>query len=171
MRKTLLTFMIVLLVLTCSIHAQAVGTVVASELVLLDAESGIYMVTYTCTADSAAATFPATALTYLDSSGTSQTLLSFFQGWHLYRIRINPGVTAPTDNYGITILEQGGDVCGDALLLLDTADTEFRAPAIASAGASVGIGGATMADTWTVTFDGVNAVNSAIVVFTLFFTK
>jgi hypothetical protein len=169
MRK-LIKLIIVLALSVAPLSVQAAGTVVASNLVLLDSYSGIYTITYTCTADAADGSYPATTLTYLDASGTSQTLLSFFRGWHLYRIRINPGVTAPTADYDATITEESGDVTGGALADLSATVTEFRVPSIASAGTSAGIGAVTMADTWTLNLSN-NSVNSAITVITLFFSK
>ena len=48
----------------------------------------------TCTADAAAATFPATALPP-------------FSG-RILALRTNPGATAPTDNYDITLVDDDG---------------------------------------------------------------
>lgn len=149
-------------VLFMAANVYAAGTVVESGPVLLDAQSGIYTLTFTCTADAAAADYPATAI--------SSDMVTFFKGWHLYRIRINPGATAPTANYDVTITEEGGDVTGGALQDLSATATEFRAPAIASVGTSYGVGAVTMADTWTLNITH-NSVNSAVTVITLFFSK
>ena len=153
---------IILAVLFCfGINAYGAGTVVEVP-AWLNAETMTFTVTFTCTADAAAATYPATAF----SAATTTAL----KGWHLYRVRINPGAVAPTANYDLTITEQGGDVLGGAGLNLSATATEFRAPAVASVGTSYGIGEVTMADTWTLTLEN-NAVNSAVTVITLFFTK
>lgn len=48
------------------------------------------------------------------------------EGWYLYSVETNPGSTAPTDNYDITILDADGkDLCGSLCLNRDVTNTEL----------------------------------------------
>jgi len=49
------------------------------------------------------------------------------QGWYLYSAETNPSnVTAPTDNYDITLIDADGlDIAGGVLMNRDTANTEL----------------------------------------------
>jgi hypothetical protein len=104
----------------------------------------------TLTADAAAATFPATTLASLGLS-ISGTILE---------ASANPGATAPTDGYSVTLLDADGlDRFRGALVDLDTANSERRPVwSLIAAGEPA-----------TVTATG-NAVNSAVVVLTIRWT-
>jgi len=161
--KKLFIFAVGLSILMCSIQAHAAGTVVET-LRLVNSYSGIYTVTFLCTADSADGSFPSTAF----SAPTSLTLA----GWGLGQMRINPGTPAPTALYDIAINDSaGGDVCGGALVDMSATLTgSRRAPLVESAGTATGLGSVTMDDIWTLVVTG-NSVNSAVVEVTLFFSK
>jgi hypothetical protein len=76
-------------------------------------------------------------------------------GWYLYSVETDPGDTAPTDNYDITITDANSlDICYSQALNRDTANTE-----IAFCSAS-GKGFYVVRGSLTVNISG-NAVNSA----------
>lgn len=55
------------------------------------------------------------------------------KGKYLFHMITNPGATAPTDNYNITLLDDDGvDMAGGELLLRDTENSEQAIPKIAS---------------------------------------
>lgn len=69
------------------------------------------IVTLSWTADASAATVPATTISNVDG--------------YVYTVITNPGSTAPTDNYDITLTDSDGvDVMGGATLNRDTANSE-----------------------------------------------
>jgi len=106
------------------------------------------VITLTCTADAAAATFPATALTN-KFSGT------------LLQLETNPGATAPTANYDIVLTDaEGHDVLEGVGANRHTSTTE-KVPVVYSGTGTHPMVHASDTLTWTITN---NAVNSAIVV-------
>ena|SRR3990167_394107 len=75
----------------------------------------------------------------------------------------NPGSTAPTDNYDITITnEEGTDVFGGALMDRDTANNEQAMPAI---GGGYGPRFVNSKLTMTLTNNAVNSATGRLVVF------
>lgn len=80
--------------------------------------SGVKKLTLSWTADAAAATVPATATAWPING-------------YILHVVTNPGTTAPTDDYNITLLDSDtSDAMGGALLLRDEANTENVAPTI-----------------------------------------
>jgi len=106
----------------------------------------------TCTADVAAATFPATAL-------------PAFEG-HLLSIITDPGATAPTDNYDITLPDANGfDRLQGVGANRDTAVTEEALIVYAATALHPSVA---LSDVLTLTIAN-NAVNSAVVVITILY--
>lgn len=153
-------------------HLRAVGSVYWSAVALLigcyavvslsaagtitqvpNNTGNVRKITFTCTADAADGSFPATALTQK------------IEG-RLIAIETDPGSTAPTDNYDIVITNGGGiDVLQGVGANRDTANTES---------AQIVVSGTSLrptvdeTDTLTLTITN-NAVNSATVVITLYY--
>lgn len=121
--------------------------------------SNISVLTFTCTADAAAATFPDTA--------TSDAITAAIKGLYITEVRTNPGTTAPTDDYDIVIKDADGiDLMGGSLLNRDTSNSEAAAPAIAT-----GVYWQRPVDgALTISITG-NAVNSAVVVVKVFLSR
>lgn len=99
---------------------------------------------YTWTADASAATVPATA--------SNKSIDGY-----VIQVVTNPGSTAPTDDYDITLTNSdGADVMGGALANRDTANSEIAIPKV---------DGTNYADAWvsgTLTLNiSNNSVNSA----------
>lgn len=121
--KKLLVLSIVMLVLTCvglaamlCGLAHAAGTVVQTENVYRD---GDFMITLTCTADAAAATFPATTVTFRGGN---------IDGY-IYAVLTDPGATAPQALYDITLTDANGlDIMGGELLNRSATATEIAIP-------------------------------------------
>jgi hypothetical protein len=107
---------------------------------------------YTCVADAADGSFPATALPKIEGK--------------LLALETNPGATAPTDNYDVTLVDDDGlDVLQGAGANRDTANTEMAAVLFASTSVHPPV------DEWqtlTLTIAN-NAVNSAGIVITIFY--
>jgi hypothetical protein len=141
-------FCILLFLVIFPIKAMAVGSW-ATATYEDGGPSNTRRIILTWTADAAAATVPNYSFTATD--------LAFCSGYNLYMIVTDPGATAPTDNYDITILDQYAvDVSGGELANRDTANTEQVVPAVGA-----GVGGRTLdGGAMTVTVSG-NAVNSA----------
>ena len=113
----------------------------------------IRTIVFTCTADAAAATFPATAIT------------DKIEG-RLLDLATNPGATAPTANYDITLVDQHGhDVLESVGLNRHTTTTEKVAVVYSGTGTHPTVDDS---DTLTLTIAN-NAVNSAITVVTLYY--
>lgn len=103
----------------------------------------IEKITAACVADSAAATYPSTAIPMFG---------------RLVRVVTNPGATAPTDNYDISLGDDDDtalDVCGAALNNRDTATTEQLYPTVSSLPIY-------LAGSYTLAIAN-NAVNSAVI--------
>lgn len=100
------------LCLMLAVPAYSAGTVSYTWTLITD---GIYELKFTWTADAAAATVPATAS------------LSF--NGFIYQCDTNPGSTAPTDDYDITLVNADSvDVMGGALLNRDESTSERAYP-------------------------------------------
>lgn len=110
-------------------------------------------VIFTCTGDSSDGSFPATAIT--DKIEGS-----------LIKLVTNPGSTAPTDNYDVTLTDQDGlDVLAGNGANRDTANTE-SVVIIHSAGIYSVVSDS---NTLTLNITG-NSVNSAGIIITLYYT-
>lgn len=70
--------------------------------------------------DSGNGTVPATAF--------SAAIMAMIKGFYLALVITDPGSPAPTDNYGITVTENGVDVLGGAGANRDTSNTEQTTP-------------------------------------------
>jgi len=133
--------------------AIAAGTVTETSIERLAGTSG-YVLTLTCTADSAAATYPSTA--------TSAGVNELIDGLYLYQVETDPGATAPTDNYDIEIRSaRAVDLMGTGLANRDTANTEIAYP-----GSMTPLVDGAL----TIVISG-NSVNSAVVVMRLYFSR
>ena len=66
------------------------------------------------------------AFTADDANGSVPTLaITGYQGWMLYEVRTDPGSTAPTANYDITLIDEFGiDIAGGQLLNRHTSTSE-----------------------------------------------
>ena len=108
------------------------------------------------TADAAAATVPDYSFTATD--------LAFCGEYNLYMVVTDPGATAPTADYDITILDQYAcDILGGSGADRDTATSEQTVPTIGSA-----YGGRTLdggAVTVTVSNNAVNSATGKIILF------
>ena len=103
--KGVLFIMAVVLFLLSPVLSFAAGTVTPT---LKYRDDGVAQLTFTCVADAADGTFPATA-----SNVTNATFV--FDGYAVLGVTL-PGSTAPTANYDITITDSDGvDVFGGAL--------------------------------------------------------
>jgi len=121
--------------------------------------TGLSKITFTCTADASDGSFPATA--------TNAANTAFITGKYLLKATTNPGATAPTDNYDITLTDADGvDLMGGTLANRDTANSEEALPYIG--GLAYGPQPITGALTHTPTG---NSVNSAISVTTYIFSR
>lgn len=160
---------IIALILAVLLPASAwgAGTCTPSFTRIYNSEgwTGLAVLTYTCTADAAAATFPSTSTDTADSDGVYFT--DKIKGYHIVEVRTNPGTTAPTDNYDIVINDHNGiDLMGGQLANRDTTTSEAAYPAIAA-----GI-------PWPRPIDGAitpvitgNNVNSAVTVIKIFLER
>lgn len=97
MRKLL--FVLSVIMLMCE-QAIAAGTVTSTELYY----GSLKTITFTCTADAADGSYPATALT------TAQK--KYVRGWWLSHVKIDPGATGPTDNSDLTLTVGSFDILG-----------------------------------------------------------
>jgi hypothetical protein len=94
--------------LALAVQAEAAGTCTQAH----SGVGNIRKVTITCTGDAADGSFPATAL------------VTKIEG-RLLALVTNPGTTAPTDNYDITLVNQhGADVLQGVGVDRDTLNTE-----------------------------------------------
>lgn len=147
MRRILLPVACLLMMLTAPIWA--VGTVTQTHYRV----GNIRKVVFVVTADAAAATIPATAISVP------------IEG-RLLQLVTDPGATAPTDNYDITLVDGNGlDVLQGVGANRDTATTEV-APIVYAGTALHPVVDET--DTLTLTITN-NAVNSAAITITLYY--
>uniref|UniRef100_A0A6H1ZDE1 Uncharacterized protein n=1 Tax=viral metagenome TaxID=1070528 RepID=A0A6H1ZDE1_9ZZZZ len=109
--------------------------------------------TFTCTADSTAHTYPVTA-----SDGNIDG--------YVFLVVTNPGTVGPTDNYDITLTDSDAvDVMGGELLNRDILNSEHAIPLIDAVFGSRFVKGPL-----TITITN-NLVNSAVVVVTVFYYR
>ncbi len=119
----------------------------------LEQNHDITIITITAIGDAAAATF-------LDA-----TLNNVCVGKYLMWGEINPGATAPTVNYGFTLVNAAGyDLSGGAFDTLHNANTERFLPIQNNVKMQI-----LFDEAPTITWDATNAVNSAISVIKLYF--
>jgi len=151
MNRLLRLFLITVFCLSmclCTYSAFAAGTVtIARDRISLDRSNQWKRVVLTLswTADAADATVPATAIAPLTYD---------LKGWYLYSAETNPGDTAPTDGYNVTLVDADGvDVAGGRL----TGRSESTSQLVVGFGAN---NYPVFYSTWTFTLVG-NAVNSA----------
>lgn len=134
--------------LAAAVPARAVGTVTTAHRTV----GNIRTITLTVTADASAATVPDTAL-------------PAFEG-RLLAIETNPGTTAPTDDYDITVIDAHGfDVLQGVGANRDTANTEKAAIVFSSTSVHPVID---EADALTFKIAN-NAVNSATIVVVIYY--
>lgn len=133
--------------LPLAVSIEAAGTVTQEHQAL----GNIRRIVFTCTADAADGSFPATAVSVK------------FEG-RLVSLETNPGSTAPTDDYDIVLTDAHGlDVLRGAGGNRDTANTEIAAVVFSSTSAHPMVD---ETDTLTLAISN-NSVNSATVVIVL----
>lgn len=117
--------------------------------------SDLYLLTFAWTADASAATIPATV--------TTDAITAMIAGKWLIQAVTNPGTTAPTADYDITLTDADGlDVMGGTLANRHTSNTEVAIPYPGSlAYAPVPI---TSALTLTITNNSVNSATGTVVI-------
>jgi hypothetical protein len=117
------------------------------------------VLTFTCTADAANATYPSTAISAANANN--------LKGWYLYKLITNPGSTAPTDNWDFTLSDGDGiDVLGGAGANRHTTTSQMIAPLL-----TTGVYFAQpVLDAWTLAITG-NSVNSAVIVIQAIFVR
>lgn len=148
MRRTLLLVVSVLL-LVLAAPLGAAGTITQTHYTL----GSVRKVVFTCTADAANGSFPATAIT------------EKFEG-RLIALETNPGTTAPTDDYDIAITDaEGLDVLRGVGANRDTANTEVAAIVFSSTSVHPVVDDT---DTLTLAITN-NSVNSATIVIVLYY--
>lgn len=141
--KRLIIFMMVVLFLLMSSSTWAAGTITQTK---SKVSSNVTLWTFTCTADSADGSFPATASS------------SDIEGYVILVVT-NPGATAPTDNYDITLTDEDSvDVMGGELANRDTSNSEQAIPLVGNAYSPRWV-----QETLTLNISN-NSVNSAIIV-------
>lgn len=144
-------FVILLTLLFASV-VFAAGTVTESGPAKIKSKGGAnqYVLTLTCTADASDGSYPATATR--DING------------FVYLVETDPGATAPTDNYDITLTNEAGiDIMNGELVDRDTANSESAVPEVDSLPCSYFVDG-----TLTLTITN-NSVNSATVVVKIYY--
>lgn len=127
--------------------AYGAGTVTQSY---VSKTNSVSLLTYTWTADASAATVPATAST-VSIDG------------YVILVITNPGSTAPTDNYDITLTDADGvDVMGGTLANRDAANTEQAVPMIGAVYGGRWVSGII---TLNITNNSVNSATGTVQVF------
>ena len=128
----------------------AAGTVTESGPEKIKGLKGNYVLTLTCTADASDGSFPSTATRVING--------------FVYLVKTNPGTTAPTDNYDITLTDEDGvDIMNGELADRDSSDTECAVPEIDGLPATYPVDG-----TLTLAISN-NSVNSAGVVVKIYY--
>jgi hypothetical protein len=162
MKKYLAVIAVAVMLALAGSPALAAGTCTqALESLPGSIQSYVRVLTFTCTADSAAATYPETAV--------SSAILDDITGWYIYYVETKPGTTQPTDNYDIVIEDAGGmDLMGGTLANRDTLNKERAFPKVDTANALYGGSYIVGATTLKITN---NAVNSAQVTVKLYLAR
>lgn len=147
-------FLAILLVfLLPSLSWAAASTMVETSATSPDSTKPGGIIIWTCTADSATAAFTTTTSTY--------NLYGY-----ITRVVTNPGATAPTANYDLTITDSDGiDLVGGALMNRSATASEEVVAKWSDQGV---FGGKKVHGPIILTFTN-NAVNSAIVVVTVYY--
>jgi len=151
-----------MLILLLTSSAWAVGTVTQKVAMVCEPNTSVCFktLTFVCTADSAAATYPATAV--------SESNHAQLKGWALMMGSTLNGATAPTALWDIAITEGGVDVLGTAGADrpgTTAISSQFR-PLTSTSYLMPGL--RPVADTWTLAITN-NLVNSAVATIKLFF--
>lgn len=148
-------FLVVASILVTASFAWGAGSCVPSSTETIDVLSGKEkrkVVTLTCTGDGSIAAYSFSPITY------------GVQGWYLYHVKTNPGTSAPTDEYDITLMVDGEDIAGG--LLADRSATATQTVLIAPATRGYEM----LTETMAITFTN-NAANPSVIVLTLKFTS
>ena len=117
-----------MLIPTVSFAAGSVTATLTKVDVPFMGSRGVKKLVISWIADAAAATVPDTSLTAAVSGG-----IDSIKGWSCVLAVTDPGATAPTDDYDITIEDEYGvDIFGTALNNRDTANSEQALPLIAT---------------------------------------
>lgn len=120
MKKLLVAFCMILLIAGVAGPAWADGTVVQTENLY---SGGDFMITLTCTADGALATWPSTTVKFRGGN---------IDGY-IYMVVTDPGTTAPDPDYDIVLNDANGiDIMGGELLNRSATATEHAIPKIDS---------------------------------------
>lgn len=147
---------ILLIFLMSSVCYGAGSVVVTAE--TMPNNTDIRTIKFAFTADAADGSFPDTALT--------ADQLAYVLGFHFYQALTDPGITAPTANYDIAVIDEyNGDMAGGELADRSATATERVAPLVGSA-----YGGATVISQITIQTSN-NSVNSAVFTLILMFSK
>jgi P pilus assembly chaperone PapD len=111
--KRLIGIIAVILILVASQVFAAGSCVVSStEKVVIDSKTQRVYVTLTCTGDGTIAAYSFNPVTF------------GVRGWYLYNVTTNPGASAPTDNYDITLVSDSEDIAGGLLADRSTSATQ-----------------------------------------------
>tara|TARA_Y100000310_G_C20127341_1_gene554235 strand:+ start:130 stop:531 length:402 start_codon:yes stop_codon:yes gene_type:complete len=129
------------------------GTVTQALTTVTDS---VKVATLTCTGDASDGSYPATTLTVIPRNDI---------GGRLLQIISDPGATAPTDNWDVTLTNGGGDMLLGLGANRDTANTEVAV--LNTNGAHPVYAGT---DTLILNISG-NSVNSAGIVIRVYFTE
>jgi hypothetical protein len=157
--KRFLTALIILAFLMLHGMAFAAGTV--TQKVDKYPNANLQVLTFSWTADAAAATIPSTAT----SDANTQAII----GWYVWAIETDPGSTAPTPNYDIVINDANGfDIAGGQLANRSATATERVIPKLDATASLYGASLINSALTLVITN---NLVNSATGTVKLIMTK
>ena len=169
MRKLLL----ILLVL-CTCPAWAAGTCVVSNVTSSQnaaariPDAGVVIVTLVCTADAAAATYPAATVPLTGSYPAGSVRNAYnLTGYYLYEVGRTPGSTAPTASYTTVITDSRGFALDLALLTTNGSATAAQMTSITSATLLLN-SYPTVRSALTVQISA-NSVNSAVITLDLIF--
>jgi len=159
MKRLTMIIFAALFALTVGTPAHAVGTVTQK----LDKypNANLQVVTFTWTADAAAATIPSTA--------TTDAITAAIIGWYVWAIETDPGSTAPTAAYDIVLNDANGfDIAGGQLANRSATATEKVIPKL---DATTSLYGAHLVNSALTLVITNNLVNSATGTVKLILTK
>ena len=120
-------FLALLLIFILASSALAAGTVtITSTTISVQAQPTRKVITLSWQCEAGAATIPNTTITAATYG---------IGGWYFYSAETNPGATAPTDNYDITILDaDGADIAGGMLMNRDSTASEYVSIGVGATG-------------------------------------
>ena len=122
MKKLYCAIMIILVFAVCAWGEGSSVTQTYSPVYSAEGNTNMATLTLAWTSDSVTGAVSAT---------TSTAVTDLIAGKYIVLVVTDPGATAPTDDYDITITDANGvDVMGGALANRDTANTEQTMPAI-----------------------------------------